>query len=253
MPGGLDLERALHRPLLADRGAEREDDRHPDAVDLPVPLEDPGRERPRGCERPERAALGDRSPGVVDRRRSNRVAGVGLECPHAVPRGTAGPQSALDGITRGHRGHAGDGATRNAATEIPALGSALLLPSLGVRDSTASLAAPLWAALVPVRPVRGAVRQQGCAHRRPPSHSGPPRRPRRRCEPAGSSSLVHTATSHRMEMVDPLLYPMALVRRVSLADLQLHRICAVSRQRSSRSGSPSISDPAASRRFHSNT
>ena len=44
-----------------------------------------------------------------------------------------------------------------------------------------------------------------------------------------------------------------LVRRVSWADLQLHRICTVSRQRSSRSGSPSISDPAASRRFHSNT
>lgn len=35
--------------------------------------------------------------------------------------------------------------------------------------------------------------------------------------------------------------------------LQLHRIRTVSRQRSSRSGSPSISDPAASRRFHSNT
>jgi len=61
---------------------------------------------------------------------------------------------------------------------------------------------------------------------------------------------------HRRSVATPrptLLHPTALIRRVSWADLQLHRICTVSRHRSSRSASPSISDPAASRRFHSNT
>ena len=72
---------------------------------------------------------------------------------------------------------------------------------------------------------------------------------------ADHAAIVDHRPAHRMGIGRSAPAPDGswLVRRVSWADLQLHRICTVSRQRSSRSGSPSISDPAASRRFHSNT
>ena len=72
---------------------------------------------------------------------------------------------------------------------------------------------------------------------------------------ADHAAIVDHRPAHRMGIVRSAPAPdgSRLVRRVSWAGLQLHRICAVSRQRSRRSVSPSIFDPAASRRFHNNT
>lgn len=69
---------------------------------------------------------------------SNRIAGVDLERPRAVPRGPPGPELALDRVT------AAFAATlvmvpAETLTETPPPGSAPLLPSLGLVDSLASL------------------------------------------------------------------------------------------------------------------